>query len=182
MADGPGGFKVNDHLGGIDAKKNAQKVLLQPFAFGNSLHISGPRERYLGLDMPTPGSDGLRSAAVDSQHGREALGWLPLRLRDGFHRGRPHRGGHATPSSIVTYPEQLPRNGAVTFNPGGALNGARFVKVAGSYAYVALGHNGLQVVDISDPTHPKTGRPALAAPDLVDARSCADPVPLCLRG
>jgi hypothetical protein len=39
------------------------------------------------------------------------------------------------------------------FNPGGALNDANNVTIAGHYAYVTTAH-GLVVVDIDDPLHP----------------------------
>jgi len=58
----------------------------------------------------------------------------------------------------------------VVFNPGGALTGALHVRVAGSYAYVSCGANGLQVVDISDPLHPQLAG-HIGAP-LVDAKTC----------
>jgi hypothetical protein len=43
---------------------------------------------------------------------------------------------------------------AVTFNPGGILNGARSVTIAGNYAYVCCDH-GLVVVALDDPLHPQ---------------------------
>ncbi|TMQ33920.1 MAG: hypothetical protein E6K70_10450, partial [Planctomycetota bacterium] len=42
----------------------------------------------------------------------------------------------------------------VTFNPGGALNGARAVTIVGTYAYVCC-DAGLAVVSLSDPKHPE---------------------------
>ena len=50
-----------------------------------------------------------------------------------------------------------PRNNflkrALTFNPNGVLNGARFVVTAGNYAYVSC-DRGVVVVSIEDPTKP----------------------------
>jgi hypothetical protein len=57
------------------------------------------------------------------------------------------------------------------FNPNGALNGARRITIAGTYAYI-LCDKGLVVVDISNPTVPKiTGE--VGAPDLVDPQGIA---------
>ena len=42
---------------------------------------------------------------------------------------------------------------AVTWNPGGVLNGARHIALGGNYTYVAT-PNALVVVDLSDPLHP----------------------------
>jgi len=164
VADGPGGFKVND-ISAVDAKKNAQKVLLTPFAFGDSLHLATKNATWVDMPAPGPMDFGRPQSTVNMEEKR----W------DGF------RYAYVTDSTeglIVVdcntfFDRDVSNNSlrrSVTFNPGGALNGARFVKVAGNYAYVALGHNGLQVVDISDPTHPKlAGR--IGSPDLVDTRS-----------
>ena len=58
---------------------------------------------------------------------------------------------------------------AVTFNPDGALDGARYVTIAGHYAYV-LAAAGLVVVDVDTPLAPRiVGR--VGAPDLVEPRA-----------
>src|SRR5262249_30878484 len=53
---------------------------------------------------------------------------------------------------------------ALTFNPDGLLNGARYVTTAGNYAYV-LADAGLVVIDCKDPAKPEVkcvvGEPAL---------------------
>ena len=43
---------------------------------------------------------------------------------------------------------------ATTFNPGGALTGARRITIAGTYAYI-LTPRGLVVVDIANPLEPR---------------------------
>jgi hypothetical protein len=60
-------------------------------------------------------------------------------------------------------------NGA--FNPGGALNDANSVVIAGHYAYITTGH-GLVVVDIDDPLNPKIAR-QITAPELRNPRAIA---------
>ena len=56
---------------------------------------------------------------------------------------------------------------ALTFNPGGALTGARRITLAGAYGYI-LCDRGLVVVDLSNPLRPKVaaevGRPYLVEP------------------
>ena len=64
----------------------------------------------------------------------------------------------------ATYP-----NGA--FNPGGALNGANNITIAGHYAYVTTG-NGLVVVSIDDPLHPSIVK-QIDAPELRNPRAIA---------
>ncbi len=57
-----------------------------------------------------------------------------------------------------------------TFNPGGVLNGATHLTIAGHYAYVSC-ERGLVVVSLDDPLNPKVvaevGAPALAKPGAV---------------
>jgi len=56
---------------------------------------------------------------------------------------------------------------AATFNPDGQLDGARYITIAGNYAYI-LCNRGLVVVGIEDPLHPRVvadlGSPALVQP------------------
>jgi hypothetical protein len=58
---------------------------------------------------------------------------------------------------------------AATFNPGGILDGARYVTLAGTNAYV-LCNRGLVVVNLDDPTQPRVVG-ALGAPDLDEPRA-----------
>jgi hypothetical protein len=59
-------------------------------------------------------------------------------------------------------------NGA--FNPGGALNDANNIVIAGTHAYITTGH-GLVIVDIDDPLNPKIvtqiGEPQLKHPRAI---------------
>jgi hypothetical protein len=60
-------------------------------------------------------------------------------------------------------------NGA--FNPGGALNDANNVNIAGHYAYITTG-NGLVIVDIDEPLNPRIVK-QIAAPELRNPRAIA---------
>src|SRR5207302_8399015 len=61
----------------------------------------------------------------------------------------------------------------VTFDPGGALNGARAVTIVGTYAYVCC-DAGLAVVSLSDPKHPEItavlGEDAIKRPRAVQVQ------------
>jgi hypothetical protein len=57
---------------------------------------------------------------------------------------------------------------ALTWNPGGALDGARHITLAGHFAYVTTA-KGLAVVDLNDPLKPRLA----ATVPLVDARASA---------
>ncbi|MBI4859369.1 MAG: hypothetical protein HY815_03800 [Candidatus Riflebacteria bacterium] len=59
---------------------------------------------------------------------------------------------------------------AVTFNPAGALDGARGITIAGIHAYIST-PKGLVIVSLDDPLHPRVvaqvGRPILCGPRTV---------------
>jgi hypothetical protein len=57
------------------------------------------------------------------------------------------------------------------FNPGGALNEANNITIAGHYAYITTG-NGLVIVSIDDPLHPSIVK-QIAAPELRNPRAIA---------
>ncbi len=62
---------------------------------------------------------------------------------------------------------------AVTFNPGGVLDGATNITIAGNYAYIAC-TRGLVIVSINDPLHPtvvaEVGAPAVVKPQAVSVQ------------
>ena len=60
-------------------------------------------------------------------------------------------------------------NGA--FNPGGALNDANNIAIAGHYAYITTAH-GLVVVDIDDPLNPRLAG-QIRSPELKNPRAIA---------
>ncbi len=57
------------------------------------------------------------------------------------------------------------------FNPGGALNDANNVQIAGHYAYITTAHS-LVIVDIDEPLHPEIVQ-QIAAPELRNPRAIA---------
>jgi len=60
---------------------------------------------------------------------------------------------------------------AATFNPGGILNGARRITIAGTYAYI-LCDRGLVVVDLDNPLAPRVTA-EIGAPDLLEPQGVA---------
>jgi len=60
---------------------------------------------------------------------------------------------------------------ALAFNPGGILNGARRITIAGTYAYI-LCERGLVVVDLGNPLQPKVTA-EIGSPFLNDPRGVA---------
>ncbi len=58
---------------------------------------------------------------------------------------------------------------AATFNPDGALSGAKYITIAGNYAYI-LCARGLEIVSIEDPLQPKI---VAEVGELVDPRAIA---------
>ena len=64
-----------------------------------------------------------------------------------------------TGPGVVTLLDGNPRNNflqrAVSYNPGGLLNGARRISFYGHYAYIAC-DRGLVVIDMDDPLHPRS--------------------------
>ncbi|MGH9866062.1 MAG: LVIVD repeat-containing protein, partial [Candidatus Acidiferrales bacterium] len=60
---------------------------------------------------------------------------------------------------------------AVTFNPGGILNGARRITIAGTFAYI-LCDKGLVVVDLNNPLMPHVVA-EIGAPELSEPRGIA---------
>jgi hypothetical protein len=59
----------------------------------------------------------------------------------------------------------------LAFNPGGILNGARRIAIAGVYAYVLCDH-GLVVISLEDPLAPRLVA-TIGPPDLVEPRGIA---------
>jgi LVIVD repeat len=59
---------------------------------------------------------------------------------------------------------------AATYNPNGALAGARNITIAGNYAYISSAKTGLHVVDIANPVSPRLAA-TVAAPAIVEPRA-----------
>jgi hypothetical protein len=164
VADGPGGFKVYDSAN-IDSKRTSQKVLLAPFALGNQVVVH--TKNATGMDMPGTGPMDLNRPQLDLNH--EQVRWQGFR----YAFVSDSQEGLIVVDINTFFDRDIQNNyikRAVTFTPGGALTGALSIKIAGNYAYIACGHGGLKVVDISDPVHPKLAG-SVGAPYLTDTRA-----------
>src|SRR5258707_4318624 len=80
------------------------------------------------------------------------------------HKGKNPGGGPLLDGN----PKNIFIGRAATLNPGGILNGARRITIAGTYAYI-LCDRGLVVVDLDNPLQPKVTA-EIGAPTLNDPR------------
>jgi hypothetical protein len=164
VADGPGGLRVFD-IAQIANKAAAQRIIAANFSpLGNRVQVKSADATAVALaannpmdldrksrpeNLEQPISPIFRYAFVtDAQEGLIVV-------------------------DVNTFSDGDPTNNflrrAATFNPNGALAGARNLTIAGNHAYV-LAANGMNVVDISAPTAPRLVA-TLGAPALVEPRA-----------
>jgi hypothetical protein len=175
-AAGRDGFRIFD-IANIDNKNFSQKVSSAPVSpLGQRFYVRAPHVTSVASPS-TLAIDPLRSRPAVNEERPVALmyGFLyATDLEEGLLViGNPDLKSKAP--GVLTLLDGNPSNNfltkAVSFNPHGALNGARRVTIAGHYAYV-LATRGLVVVDIENPLDPKiTGE--ISAPALVDPRAVA---------
>ena len=152
MAEGSGGFRAYD-VASVANKDISDKVLTAPFSpLGQDMHVASRNATCMALPTnqpidPTRNTEAMRKAneeqpfhpiynyavVTDSEEGLILVNIDPLAQRD---------------------PRTRFLKRAVTWNPGGVLNGARHVTLGGHFAYIAAA-SGLVVVDLDDPLHPK---------------------------
>jgi hypothetical protein len=147
-AKGRDGVQIYD-VANIDNKGFAERVVTAPFSpAGQRFYVKTQDARWIA--PPT-------TLAVD-----------PARQRDPENEEQPAHPLYAylyvadaqeglILINAATLLDGDPRNNflqrALTFNPNGALNGARFVVTAGNYAYISC-DRGLAIVSIEDPMKP----------------------------
>jgi hypothetical protein len=162
VAEGAGGFRAYD-VASIANKDVSDKILTAPFSpLGQDMHVASRNATCMALPTnqpidPTRNTPEMQKAneeqpfhpiynyavITDSDEGLILVNINPLAQRD---------------------PRQRFLKRAVTWNPGGVLNGARHITLGGHYAYVAAA-SGLVVVDLNDPLHPKLSA-RIALPDV----------------
>ncbi|HEY5381254.1 MAG TPA: multiheme c-type cytochrome [Acidobacteriaceae bacterium] len=153
-AMGKGGFRAFD-VADVDVKDESQRVITAPVSpLGQRFYV--PTKFATSVASPsTLALDPLRKPlAVNEEQSISPL-YAFLYVTDKYEGliviGDPKKG-------VGTLLDGNPRNNflrrAVTFNPGGALNGARRITIAGTKAYI-LADRGLIVVELADPLHPK---------------------------
>jgi hypothetical protein len=164
-AVGAGGFRIFD-VANVDVKDVSQRVIGAPVSpLGQRFYL----KTKFATAVASPSTlalDPLRKQLPENEEQAIAPLYAFLYVTDKYEGlivvGDPKTG-------VGTLLDGDPRNNflkrAVTFNPGGKLNGARRITIAGTFAYV-LCDLGLEVVDLADPLHP-TITAEIAAPDLV---------------
>ncbi|HEX4737430.1 MAG TPA: hypothetical protein VH331_07705 [Allosphingosinicella sp.] len=166
VAEGRGGFRVYD-IASIANKGVSEKILTAPFSpLGHNAHVPTKNATCMALPTNQPINPLRNTPALREANQEQAF--HPI-----------YNYAVITDSEeglilvdVTTFADGNPRNNflhrAVTWNPGGMLNGARHITLAGDYAYIAAAA-GLVVVDLADPLHPRV----TATLPLRDARASA---------
>jgi hypothetical protein len=173
---GPGGFRIFD-VANIDNKDFSERMVTAPVSpLGQRLYV---KTRY-ATAVATPTTlavDPLRAQNSENEEQKIHLMYGFLYLTDKYEGlivvGNPDLKGKNP--GVGTLLDGNPQNNfisrAATFNPGGMLNGARRITIAGTYAYI-LCDRGLVVVDINNPLEPRVTS-EIAAPDLTEPQGLA---------
>jgi hypothetical protein len=172
VASGSGGFRAYD-VASIANKGVSERILKGPFSpLGHDTHVKSANATCLAIATNQPIAPTRNTEAMREMNQEQAF--LPIynyavvtdaveglilvnvnTLADGEFRNNK--------LSRKTFAD-----GADAWNPGGVLNGARHVHLAGEVAYIAAA-KGLVVVDLADPASPKLA----AVRELRDARASA---------
>jgi hypothetical protein len=167
VAEGRGGFRVYD-IAGNGNKGVSQRIITAPYSpLGHDTHVPSKNATCVALPTNQP----IAPARNDGDLMRK------VNMEQPFHPVYHYafvvdaeEGLYAV--NLDTFADGEARNNflkrEMTWNPGGLLNGARHIVVAGHYAYITT-PKGLEVVDLNDPLKPKS----LASIALNDARASA---------
>ncbi len=175
-AMGADGFRVFD-VANIDNKGFSERMVTAPVSpLGQRLYV---KTKYAtAVATPTTlGVDPLRTHDPVNEEQKIHLMYGFLYVTDKYEGlvvvGNPDLKGKSP--GVGTLLDGNPDNNfigrAATFNPGGVLNGARRITIAGTYAYI-LCDRGLVVVDLDNPLAPRVTA-EIGAPDLVDPQGVA---------
>jgi len=175
-AMGKGGFRIFD-IANIDNKDISERMITAPVSpLGQRFYL--PTKYATAVATPTTlGVDPLRTHLKENEEQAIHLMYGFLYVADRFEGliivGDPNL--KAKSPGVGTLLDGNPANNflkrAVTFNPNGALNGARRITIAGTYAYV-LCDRGLVVVDLDNPLQPRITA-EIGAPFLTEPRGLA---------
>jgi hypothetical protein len=158
-AMGKDGFRVFD-VANIDNKNFSEKMTTAPVSpLGQRFYVKTKNATSVGSPS-TLAVDPLRTHIPANQEQAIALTYGFLYVTDAEEGlvviGDPNLKSKAP--GVLTLLDGNPSNNflkrALAFNPGGVLNGARKIAIAGTYAYV-LCDRGLVVVDLENPLVPK---------------------------
>jgi hypothetical protein len=175
-AMGKGGFRAFD-VANIDNKDFSEKMVTAPVSpLGQRFYVKTRFATAVGSPS-TLAVDPLRQHIPANEEQPIALFYGFLYVTD-LEEGLVVIGDPNLKSKspgVLTLLDGNPANNflkrALSFNPGGALNGARRITIAGHYAYI-LCNRGLVVVNIENPLAPKV-ESEIGAPDLVAPQGIA---------
>jgi len=175
-ANGKGGLRVYD-IANIDNKGFSERMTTAPVSpLGQRFYV--PTKDAVGVASPTTlGVDPLRARVKENEE-------QPIHLIYGFLYVADREEGlviigtpdlKAKSPGVGTLLDGNPTNNflkrGLTFNPDGALTGARKIIIVGTYAYIVT-DKALVVVDLDNPLAPKITA-TIGAPVLNDPRAVA---------
>ncbi len=165
-ANGPGGFRVFD-VANTDNKGFSERIITAPVSpLGQRAYVKTPYATGVALPTNQPIHFGRDRKPVNEEQPMHPL------YRYAYVTDR-YEGLVVVDVDMLADGDPLNNflERVATFNPDGALDEARYITIAGEYAYI-LCKRGLVVVSIKDPVHPAIVT-EVGAPDLVDARAIA---------
>jgi hypothetical protein len=176
-AMGEGGLRVYD-IANLDDKDFSERMTTAPVSpLGQKFYVKTKYAQAIASPS-TLGVDPLRTQRDENEEQKQ----IPMNLFYGFlyvadkYEGLVIIGNpdlKAKTPGVGTLLDGNPANNflqrALAFNPDGALNGARRIVFAGTYAYI-LCDRGLVVVDLQNPAQPKIVA-EIGAPYLLDPRA-----------
>jgi hypothetical protein len=166
LAEGRGGFRVYD-IANVGNKGVSERIVSAPFSpLGHDAHVETRNATCMALATNQP-INPLRNTA-EMRAANQEQAFHPI-----------YNYAVVTDSEeglilvdVTTFADGNPQNNflkrALTWNEGGALDGARHVTLAGHFAYIAA-RAGLVVVDLDDPLKPRL----VTTLPLRDARASA---------
>jgi len=149
VADGSSGLRIFD-VAQIDQKGFSERIVTAPVSpLDQKLYVPSKNAKFVASPT-TLGVDPTRSHRPENREQAIHMLYAFLYVADA------EEG--LIMVSAATLLDGNPRNNrlerALTFNPKGLLDGARFVTVAGRFVYVGA-DKGLVVIDVDNPTKPK---------------------------
>jgi hypothetical protein len=175
-AMGKGGLRIYD-IANLDNKDISERTVTAPVSpLGQKFYL--PTKYAMAVATPTTlGVDPLRSHLKENEEQSAHLIYGFLYVADKYEGlvivGNPDLKSKSP--GVGTLLDGNPANNflnrALAFNPGGVLNGARRIAIAGTYAYV-LCDRGLEVVDLDNPLQPRVTA-EIGEPFLREARGIA---------
>lgn len=167
VAEGKGGFRAYD-IANIGNKGVSQRIVKAPYSpLGHNAHI--PSENATCMALPT------NQPIAPIRNTGDLM--RKVNLEQPFHPIYHYAFVVDAQEGLIivnvdTFADGDARNNflkrALTWNPLGALSGARHITLAGHYAYIAVA-DGIQIVDLNDPLKPRLG----ARVAINDARASA---------